>query len=135
MLSYASKKTVCFESQLENVPGSAVALLKAVLLPAGAVVALLTAACIENPVDTDKPDDKPLPKENWTCVIDDSSDPGYSLALGCQADFDILASVPLDASISGAKSAKTVIDQLDPDLPLYFQNSQKYQIHWEFTSD
>ncbi len=128
------RKTVCGESPPENVPGSTVALLRAVLLPAGAVAALLTAACIENPVDTDKPDEKPLPKENWTCVLDDSNEPDYSLALGCREDFDILASVPLDASISGAKSAKTVIDQLDPDLPLYFQNSQKYQIHWEFTS-
>ena len=52
-------------------------------------------------------------------------------AIGCKADFDLLSSDPLDASISGARSGKTVIDRFD-EYNLYFQNSKKYLIHWEF---
>lgn len=49
----------------------------------------------------------------------------------CQSDFDALASLPLDASIPGARSVKTVLDQLDGSA-LHFQNSVRYPIHWEF---
>ena len=41
--------------------------------------------------------------------------------------------MPLDQSIPGARSTKVVLDQLDGDK-LYFQNSKKYQIHYEFAS-
>src|SRR4051812_27351512 len=53
--------------------------------------------------------------------------------IGCKADFDRLASIPIDANIPGARSVKVVLDQLDGDA-LYFQNSQKYQIHYQFAS-
>jgi len=67
----------------------------------------------------------------WPCVLEADADPDYAQQLGCQEDFDQLASLPLDASIPGARSVKTVVDQLDGDA-LYFQNSVKYPIHWEF---
>jgi Pyruvate phosphate dikinase, AMP/ATP-binding domain len=54
-------------------------------------------------------------------------------SLGCKADFLSLASVPIDSNIPGARSAKVVLDQLGGDT-LYFQNSQKYQIHYQFVS-
>lgn len=57
--------------------------------------------------------------------------PDFTQRLGCPADFDALASLPLDSSIPGARSVKTVIDQLDGSA-LYFQNSTRYLIHWEF---
>lgn len=67
----------------------------------------------------------------WECQIPAGTVPDFSQILGCQEDFDVLASLPLDASIPGARSAKTVLDQLGGDA-LYFQNSQKFPIHWEF---
>ena len=41
--------------------------------------------------------------------------------------------MPLDASIPGARSVKFVVDRRDMDA-LYFQNSKKYKVHWEFAS-
>lgn len=69
----------------------------------------------------------------WSCKIAGEV-PDFVTQIGCDGDFDVLASQPLSASIPGARSVKTVIDQLDPLVmgALYFQNSQKYPIHWEF---
>ena len=69
------------------------------------------------------------------CVLSGEEDaPVWLEEIGCQDDFMAIASLPLDASIPGASSVKTVIDQLDADGDaLYFQNSQKYLIHWDFT--
>jgi len=72
------------------------------------------------------------------CEHDDEDDAPDSLRrIGCRADFDVLASEPLDTSIPGARSVKVVLDQLDTsgENQLYFQNSVKYPIHYDFTSD
>ncbi|MCP4804743.1 MAG: hypothetical protein GY913_30335 [Proteobacteria bacterium] len=69
----------------------------------------------------------------WECVITEE-DPDFSTQLGCIEDFQKLASEPLDASIPGARSVKTVVDRSD-DHNLYFQNSKRYMIHWEFASE
>ena len=69
--------------------------------------------------------------EAWACRVPAGEAPDWADQIGCQADFDALASLPLDASIPGARSVKTVIDQLDMGR-LYFQNSQRFLIHWEF---
>ena len=69
----------------------------------------------------------------WACVIPAGEAPDSAQRIGCEADFDALASLPLDSSIPGARSVKTVIDQLDEGA-LYFQNSQKFLIHWDFAS-
>jgi len=50
--------------------------------------------------------------------------------LGCLTDFEALASPPLDATIPGARSLKTIVDRLDDSL--YFQNTHLYPIHWAF---
>jgi hypothetical protein len=71
------------------------------------------------------------------CEHDESDDAPKSLSrLGCQADFDVLASEPLDATIPGARSVKVVLDQLDASggSKLYFQNSVEYPIHYDFVS-
>lgn len=68
----------------------------------------------------------------WSCVSV-AETPDYLSEIGCEADFDTLASTPLDASIPGARSVKTVLDRYD-ESQLYFQNSQLYPIHWDFTS-
>jgi hypothetical protein len=66
----------------------------------------------------------------WECQVD-STDAEYATSLGCEQDFEFLASAPLDASIPGARSAKTVVDRADGNA-LYFQNSELYPIHWDF---
>jgi pyruvate, water dikinase len=93
--------------------------------------------------------DAPISEDNdraWECFLDeansgeagaggagiDSSD--YLKEIGCENDFATLASVPLDASIPGARSLKFVVD-LENDNELYFQDSKKYQIHFEFASE
>jgi len=63
-----------------------------------------------------------------------SSDaPNYLSQIGCMSDFNALASVPMDTSLSGARSGKVVLDTSD-DNALYFQNSQKYKLHFDFVS-
>ncbi|MCA9494368.1 MAG: hypothetical protein KC621_30790, partial [Myxococcales bacterium] len=67
----------------------------------------------------------------WDCVIPSGEEPDYSHQIGCDADFAALASEPLDASISGARSVKTLLDRADGNN-LWFANSRKYPIHWDF---
>ncbi|WP_395835342.1 PEP/pyruvate-binding domain-containing protein [Archangium violaceum] len=68
------------------------------------------------------------------CVLaDEASTPEFLKRIGCQRDFHALASEPLDTSIPGARSVKVVLDGFDGDA-LYFQNSQKYAIHYAFVS-
>lgn len=68
-----------------------------------------------------------------TCQNAAATAPDFLKGIGCRADFDVLASVPLDTSIPGARAVKVVLDQSDGDA-LYFQNSQKFQIHHQFVS-
>ncbi len=69
----------------------------------------------------------------WKCTLTSES-ATYAVEIGCVADFTILSSEPMSASIPGARAAKTVIDRMEGDK-LYFQNSKTYQIHWEFVSE
>jgi pyruvate, water dikinase len=69
-----------------------------------------------------------------TCAVEEGgASPDFLPTIGCRRDFEALASVPIDTSIPGARSVKVVLDQLDGDA-LYFQNSQKYQIHYQFAA-
>jgi hypothetical protein len=69
----------------------------------------------------------------WKCALPEGETPDSSATIGCQTDFERLASQPLDISIPGARSVKFVLDQVDGDA-LYFQNSEKFKIHWAFAS-
>ncbi len=70
--------------------------------------------------------------KDWQCALDDGEHDSSS-QIGCRADFDKLSSQPLNASIPGALSVKTVIDRADGNT-LYFQNSRKYPLHHDFAS-
>jgi len=59
--------------------------------------------------------------------------PEYLTYIGCTPDFEALASEPINSSLPGARSTKVVLDTADANA-LYFQNSVKYQIHYEFAS-
>ena len=98
--------------------------------PALAALALLLPWTVGCPSD---PEPEP-PTPDWDCVVASGSDPDFAQQLGCQADYDALASQPADASIPGATSVKTVLDRSDGDA-LYFQNSQRYCVHWDFASE
>ena len=75
------------------------------------------------------------PTPVWECLLPVGS-VGIDSApqIGCWDDFLALASQPLDASIAGAQSIKTVIDRSD-NHRLYFMNSRCYPIHWDFASE
>jgi hypothetical protein len=66
------------------------------------------------------------------CQIDPNAVPKFVQQLNCTADFEALASEPLDDSIPGARSGKVVLDRADNQL--YFQNTNVYKIHYEFAS-
>ena len=80
------------------------------------------------PIDTDA--DAGCETIPEACLLSAGETP-FSVQLGCMDDFEQLASEPLDASIPGARSAKTVIDRQDGDA-LYIQNSRDYPIHYAF---
>jgi hypothetical protein len=71
----------------------------------------------------------------WSCTVTSTS-PDYASAIGCRADFTTLSSEPMNKSIPGATSVKTIIDQLDPSGKpvLYFMNCKLYEIHHSFAS-
>ena len=98
------------------------------------LVALVFACGSSTPAE---PDAGPVDWGNWTegeCVIPEGETPDHSAALGCLADFEALASRPMDASIPGARSSKTVVDTIQGGV-LYFTNSEKYPMHWFFAKD
>ena len=75
------------------------------------------------------------PETTWSCEAPaGDAAPDYLEKIGCRADFDALSSLPLDASIPGARSGKVILDLLDDDPHgrLYFQNSRTFPIHYDF---
>lgn len=71
----------------------------------------------------------------WKCQSSsEAGAPDYLEQVGCLDDFLTLASAPLDSSIPGARSMKFVVDLSDGER-VYFQNSNKYAIHWEFATE
>jgi hypothetical protein len=95
----------------------------------GMATVALFMLCSDNPADTDTPD----VVRQWTCTINGEA-PDFLTSYGCKADFEVMASAPLSEKVPGALSAKTVIDRDDPGQTLYFQNSKKFKIHYDFAS-
>lgn len=87
-----------------------------------------TASPDATPPDAAAPDAAPA----WACTAPDD-DPPFLAQIGCFADFERLASPPLDSTLPGARALKTVVDRADGDA-LYFQNTNQYAIHWAFAS-
>jgi hypothetical protein len=89
--------------------------------------------------DTDEPPaTQPDPQPyDWPCELSEGADEPDALEkIGCRADYDVLASKPLDASIPGARSGKVILDLCADNLceskKLYFQNSNLYPIHYNY---
>jgi hypothetical protein len=68
----------------------------------------------------------------WTCTSVTGAEE-YLAEIGCESDFLLVASRPLDASIPGARSVKTIVDREDANT-LYFQNTNTYETHYQFAS-
>jgi pyruvate,water dikinase len=99
--------------------------------PVLAALGLALCACSssEKPKSTG-----PIVVEERACVAAQGAEaPTHLEQIGCRKDFDALASVPVDASLPGARSVKVVLDTADGDA-LYFQNSLTYQLHYDFVS-
>jgi hypothetical protein len=94
---------------------------------------LLALAALSACSSNDATDPSAPVAEQGTCLIDAKNAPDSARNLPCLADFQALASAPLDASLPGARSVKVVLDQADDDA-LYFQNSTLFQIHYDFVS-
>lgn len=98
---------------------------------------LFAMACSESGADA--PAEAAPAELDWPCEItDDAETPDYLTRVGCRADFEKLGAQPTDASIPGALSGKVIVDQCpegtvgcDGDA-LYFQNTEKFAIHYEF---
>ena len=54
--------------------------------------------------------------------------------LSCREEFDLLATRPLDSSLPGAFTVKTIIDQAQEDA-VYFLDTERYPIHQRFASE
>jgi pyruvate,water dikinase len=89
----------------------------------------LAAACSSETPPTTTP---PVVLTEGTCVIG-AQTPDSLARIECMADYQALSSEPLDTSIPGARSVKVVLDR-GTDGALYFQNSRKFTIHYEFAS-
>jgi hypothetical protein len=63
----------------------------------------------------------------------DDTDPDFTADIGCAADHDAVAAPPLVSNLPGVRSSKTIVDRLDGGR-LYFQNSRRYPLHWDFAS-
>jgi hypothetical protein len=87
----------------------------------------------DDPAPVTPPEAPPTTIVEGVCDLPAGEGADFLTHIGCRADFDALSSLPVDQSIPGAQSTKVVLDQLDGDK-LYFQNSKKYQIHYEFVS-
>ncbi|HKY38053.1 MAG TPA: PEP/pyruvate-binding domain-containing protein [Polyangiaceae bacterium] len=78
---------------------------------------------------------RPVGVQEGECLFDpDEEAPDFAQQITCKANFDALASAPLDASLPGSISAKVVLDRYD-ESALYFQNSTRFPIHYEFVSE
>lgn len=77
--------------------------------------------------------DAPVTLVEGACQVADATMAPDSLRqVPCTADFNALASAPIDSTLPGARSVKVVYDRTSGNL--YFQNSQRYQIHYRFVS-
>lgn len=113
---------------------------------AGTLLVFAVCGCQSSPNESDSgPDaigdiqevvDAQLPDtaNPGTCYLaPEVTDPDFTPEIGCRADYTAVAALPLVESIPGTLSAKTIIDQMDGNT-LYFQNSRRYPIHWNFAS-
>jgi pyruvate, water dikinase len=78
---------------------------------------------------TPTPSTTPLPE---VCLFEGDA-PGFTLQVGCEADFQALASRPLNTSIPGARSVKVLVDRASDDT-LYFMNTTRYPRHFDFAA-
>lgn len=98
------------------------------ILPLASAMFAFVIGCGDN-----APAEDPGIVEGPCQILDPSAPPDFVATIPCKADFNALGDDPIDATLPSAKSVKLVLDQVDSDH-LYFQNTQKYQVHYQFCS-
>ncbi len=96
-------------------------------------LALMLAGCGGDDGPADAGPDAHQVVEGPCQITDPIETPDSLSTLVCRADFDRLASAPLDTTLPGARSTKVVLDQAGGDA-LYFQHSVRFPIHYDFVS-
>ena len=96
------------------------------------VIACLVACGGSSDHPADAPADGSDQVVEGACQISGNA-PDSLQTITCRADFDALAALPFDSALPGATSMKVVLDRLDADAT-YFQNTEKYDIHFKFVS-
>jgi len=94
-----------------------------ILLLLLSALAMLSYSCDKDPVSPD-----PAIVE---CSIANGLIPDFVHSIACETDFVKLASEPVDKSIPGATTVKTLIDTANADS-LYFIHSKNFPLHWDF---
>lgn len=98
-----------------------------------AVAALLGPAAGCGTDEAAAPPDENVAITEGRCQVADASMAPDSLRqVQCTADFNAMASAPLDATLPGARSVKVILDTATGAL--YFQHSGRFQIHYAFAS-
>ena len=98
-----------------------------------AACALVAACGDDDQTGDDGPGDGPQVVEGACQIADPASPPDDLRTITCKGDFSLLGALPIDATLPSATSLKVVLDRLDSEN-LYFQNTKKYQIHYQFCS-
>jgi len=106
--------------------------MKLLQLPILLIFMFTVFSCGENSEKTDDENVEEIEITEGDCVVKSATDE-FSKTIGCFADFTFLSLEPMDSLVSGALSAKVVLDTADNDS-LYFQNTKTYQIHYDFVS-
>lgn len=104
----------------------------AVLLIPALIFLFLSCGDGSENTENDADNEKQIAITEGKCVVA-SAETEFSKTIGCKQDFTNLSSEPMDSLVSGAMSAKVVLDTADNDT-LYFQNTKSYQIHYDFVS-
>jgi hypothetical protein len=90
---------------------------------------ILALICLMFAVACTPPEEDPVAV--FECQADE--EPDFLEIMGCQGDFEYLASNPINASLPDSRAVKTVLDRDDPEGPqLYYQNSKRYLFHYDF---
>ena len=84
--------------------------------------------------DVRPPGDAAPSQPAWRCTLAaDAPETDALDRLGCRADFDALASLPVTSTLPGASSVKVILD-LQGGGTLYFQDSVRFPLHYDFAS-
>jgi pyruvate, water dikinase len=99
------------------------------VLPIGAILCSALAGCNLESVVSD-PGVSAVPARTWTCATGDGDTASFQTTIGCRDDWSRLQGPPLNSSHGQATAVKFLVELETGKL--WFVNSQRYTLHWEF---